>query len=204
MIHEYVHLSIPTRHHAEASEQLSEYIAREAAGGCMLGCWAVEVGALNRIILMRGYETDSELLDERRRLGMAVDPFACKGLLTGYSIETYQPFDWIAPVPAGRYGPVYELRTYDLRIGTLPVLMEAWQRKLPARAEMSPVLAAGSALDGAPRFTHLWPYQSFDERLRIRSEAAKAGIWPPNAFPGTLPPPMQTMICLPLSCSPLQ
>lgn len=204
VIHEYVHLSVPARHHAEASDRLTEYVVKAAAGGTMLGCWATEIGALNRILLMRGYETDAEFMAERRQLAMSSDPFLCEGLMTGYCAEAYLPFDWIEPVPAGHFGPCYELRTYDLRVGTLPVLMEAWKRKLPARAEMSPVIAAGTALDGVPRFAHLWPYSSFDERLRIRAEAVKAGVWPPNAFPGTLPLPMQTLICLPLPCSPLQ
>ncbi|MCO5093139.1 NIPSNAP family protein [Bosea sp. (in: a-proteobacteria)] len=204
MIHEYVYLSVPARHHAEVSERLAQYVAKAAAGGRMLGCWATETGALNQIVLMRAYETDMEFMAERRQLAMATDPFSCESLMTGYSAEAYLPFSWIDPVPAGRFGPCYELRTYDLRVGTLPTLIEAWKRKLPARAGMSPVLAAGAALDGTPRFTHLWPYASFEERLRIRSEAARAGIWPPNAFPGTLPPPMQSSICLPLPCSPLQ
>ncbi|CAH1691844.1 hypothetical protein CHELA1G11_20974 [Hyphomicrobiales bacterium] len=70
----------------------------------MLGCWATEIGALNTIVLMRGYETDMEFMAERRQLAMAADPFFCQSLMTGYSAEAYLPFPWFDPVPAGLFG----------------------------------------------------------------------------------------------------
>jgi hypothetical protein len=43
------------------------------------------------------------------------------------------------------------------------------------------------SLDGAmPRFVHIWPYPSLDERQRLRSEAVKMGIWPPPSGPDQL------------------
>jgi hypothetical protein len=204
MIHEYVHLDVAARNFPEASKRLAAYVSDTATAGRMLGCFGVEIGSLNRIVLMRSFDDDAAFIAERRHLAVSTGPFGLGDHLTGYSAEAYLPFPWFDPVPAGRFGPWYEIRTYDLRLGTLPRLMEAWQNKLPARAALSPVLAAGSALDGVPRFTHLWAYEGLDARFRIRAEAVETGVWPPNAFPGTPPPPMRTMICTPLQCSPLQ
>lgn len=203
-LHEFAFLNVPARHSDEISLRLAEYCDRNALHGSMLGCWMMEIGDLNRIVLLRSFEDEGELLHERRHLRLAENPFGCRDLMSGYSAETFIPFPWLPPVPQGSFGPYYEIRTYELRLGGLPTLMEAWQRKLPARVELSPVLAAAYALDGVPRFTHIWPYSSLEERERVRGEASKRGVWPPNAFPGTPPPPMRTMICIPLSCSPLQ
>jgi hypothetical protein len=42
-------------------------------------------------------------------------------------------------------------------------------------------------MDGTgPRLIHIWPYASIEERERIRSEAAKAGVWPVKGAPGSL------------------
>jgi hypothetical protein len=190
-------LQVPQRHHAEASRIL-------AATRGLLGCWAAEIGALNEIFLLRGFASGAEWLETRLAEMAAPDPFGLGGLLTGVSLEAHQGFDFLPPPAPGAHGPVYEIRCYDLRPGTLPVVQAAWARKLPARAALSPVLVAMSALDGRPRFTHIWPYPSLEARARIRAEAAAQGLWPPNAFPGSLPPPMQSTICLPLPCSPMQ
>lgn len=203
MIHDYVYLNLPLRQAHLASERLQNYC--DGGGhGRMLGCFLVDVGPLNTVVLLRGYDDDAEFLADRRQLPMEENPFDCGDLLLGYRLDAYIPFDWIDPIPAGALGPWYEIRTYDQRLGGMPVLSEAWQKKLPARAALSPALAAGISVDGVPRFTHLWPYAGLDERARIRAEAAASGSWPPNAFPGSPPKPMRNMICTPLPCSPLQ
>lgn len=204
MIHEYVHLNIPMRHFAATSDRLSEYAVNSAQGGKLLGLWAAEIGPLNRITMMRAFDDDAEFMAERRALATSSDPFGCGDVLMGYTADAYVPFLWIDPVPQGDFGPFYEIRTYGARLGGMPTLIEAWKKKLPIRAEFSPCLAAGNSFDGEPRFTHLWPYRSLDDRDRIRAEAAATGMWPPNAFPGSLPPPMQTLICKALPASPLR
>ncbi len=199
MLHEYISLDAPMRNFANIAERL----ARARGPSRLLGLWAAEIGPLNRVIMMRAYDDDAAFLADRRALTAAEDPLGVGELITGYTADAYVPFDWIAPVPAGDHGPWFEIRTYGLRLGALPKLDAAWRHKLPIRAGFSDCLAAGTSLDGAPRFPHLWPYRSLDARDRIRAEAAATGMWPPNVFPGSLPPPMQTMICKALPGSPL-
>jgi hypothetical protein len=39
------------------------------------------------------------------------------------------------------------------------------------------------ALDGAPRITHIWGFDSLAQRASLRSAAYSAGLWPPKGGP---------------------
>ena len=75
---------------------------------------------------------------------------------------------------------IYEVRTYDLKPGTVAQFEEAFGEALPYRQEYSP-LAAFWHVDIGPlnQVIHVWPYDSLDERERIRAEASKDTHWPP-------------------------
>ena len=64
---------------------------------------------------------------------------------------------------------IYEVRTYDLKPGTVAQFEEAFGEALPYRQEYSP-LAAFWHVDIGPlnQVIHVWPYDSLDERERIR------------------------------------
>ena len=76
---------------------------------------------------------------------------------------------------------IYEFRTYTLRPRALPEFIKRWEERLPKRLELSP-LAAFWYTDIGPlnQVIHVWPYKDTNERTRIRTEAVKAGIWPPK------------------------
>lgn len=197
-------LGIPLRDHEEASSAIAASLPR-AGSGRMLGCWASDVGRLNEVAILREFDDEADLIGDRRQRMADASPFGCGSFLTSISLEMYIPFlDDLPAIDAGAHGPLYEIRTYELRLGGVARLQEAWSRKLPARSQLSPVAVAMTALDGRPRFTHIWPYASFEERARIREEATRQGIWPPNAFPGSPPTPMLNGIYRPLASSPLQ
>lgn len=64
--------------------------------------------------------------------------------------------------------------------------------------------AAFYATDGQlPRYLHIWPYASLEQRLDVRTRAVQDGVWPPeNSGPQLLE--MHSTIYLPASFSPLQ
>ena len=72
------------------------------------------------------------------------------------------------------------------------------------RGKLSPLAIVMYALDGAPRFTHIWPFRDVNERSAIRAEAAKIGIWPPKGGPEWLTGDMRSTIALPTAISPLR
>jgi NIPSNAP len=170
----------------------------------LLACWYSDIGAVNQILIIHAARDVGATIDARFAALNAADPFGVAQFLTAMAMDTYVPFDFIAPMQPGNLGPVYEVRTYVLKPGGLPPTVEAWRKAIPARLKISPVLAAMTSVTGAvTRFLHIWPYKSFDERARLRAKATADGVWPPRGGPGHLAS-QQVDIYLPAPFSPLQ
>jgi hypothetical protein len=76
---------------------------------------------------------------------------------------------------------IVEMRTYTLRPGTTATFEERFGAALPARAKVSPLAAFWhSEVGPLNQVIHVWPYESIDERTRLRAEATKTNGWPPN------------------------
>ncbi|HVB66232.1 MAG TPA: NIPSNAP family protein [Acetobacteraceae bacterium] len=75
---------------------------------------------------------------------------------------------------------IIEMRSYDLKPGSVPAVEERFAAALPARAKLSP-LAAFWHTEVGPlnRVIHVWAYEDLAERTRIRAEATKLAGWPP-------------------------
>ncbi len=75
---------------------------------------------------------------------------------------------------------IIEMRSYDLKPGSVPAVEERFGAALPARTKLSP-LAAFWHTEVGPlnRIIHVWAYDSLEERTRVRAEAAKLSGWPP-------------------------
>jgi NIPSNAP len=70
--------------------------------------------------------------------------------------------------------------------------------------KLSPVVLAGGVEFGkANGFVHIWAYPSMDQRMQIRDEARKKGVWPPGGGGDRLIS-QQNKIVLPSAFSPLQ
>jgi hypothetical protein len=118
--------------------------------------------------------------------------------------EIVVPFAFVPEARPGKVGPVFELRYYTLKPGTLPEVAKGWEAKLPERVKLSPVVLAGGVEFGrANGFVHIWAYASLDERARVRDEARKQGVWPPPGGPERLLT-QENKILLPSAFSPLQ
>jgi hypothetical protein len=77
---------------------------------------------------------------------------------------------------------IVEFRTYTLKPGTTPQFEERFGAALPARAKLSPLAAFWhSEIGPLNQVIHVWPYETMEERTRIRGEATKLDGWPPNA-----------------------
>lgn len=76
---------------------------------------------------------------------------------------------------------IVEMRTYTLQPGTVATAEERFGAALPNRTKLSP-LAAFWHTEVGPlnRIIHVWPYESLEERTRIRAESQKTQGWPPN------------------------
>jgi NIPSNAP len=187
--------------HPQALAVLGKTLANDAS---LLACWYCEIGALNRILIIRRAGDATTAIENRFAALTSNSPFGIGEFITDLSLDTYVSFDFVAPLRPGEFGPCYEVRSYVLKPDGLAPTMELWRKAVPGRARISPLLAAMVAVSGAAiRFMHIWPYKSFDERARLRDQAIAEGVWPPPGGPGHLLS-QQADIYLPASFSPMR
>jgi len=167
--------------------------------------WHTEIGPLNQIIHMWPYADHAERA--RVRAEAAKDPNwppKIQEFVLHMESEILVPFPFLPEVHPGKMGPVFEMRYYNIKPGTLPALMKRWEPAIPARVKLSPLVVAGNVDFGqANGFIHIWAYKSMDDRMAVRSKAREQGIWPPpGGGDGLLA--QANKIMLPSSFSPLQ
>lgn len=189
---------------ARAAPGIEAYVSAADAKGELLGAWASDIGRLNEVYVLRGFDDHAELDAERERARRSADPFGCGEFITGLDMETYAPLNFLPPVQTGTFGPIYEIRTYRMKPNGLKPTEDKWRAAMPLRATYSPLTVAMYSIDGGARFTHIWPYRSLEERQVQRAKSVADGNWPPKGGPDWLTPDMQSTIALPLAFSPLK
>ena len=199
--YELATLSVTRSTGAAAAQTVPAFAA--AGEGRLLGCWLPDIGALNTVVVLRGFADDAELARERARTLRSGNPFGCADRLAGLALDSYAPFPFLPPVETGSFGPVYEIRSYAMVAGGLEPVLAGWEAGLPFRTSVSKLLIAMYALDGPPRITHIWPYASSNDRSRLRAEALQPGHWPPQTGQW-IAREMHSAIYLPTPGSPLQ
>jgi hypothetical protein len=76
---------------------------------------------------------------------------------------------------------IIEVRTYQLKPASLAEVEKRFGEGLPAREKLSKLAAFWHTEVGAlNEITHVWTYDSFEQRMAIRTEAVKSGVWPPK------------------------
>ena len=173
-------------------------------GGDLLACWRSDIGALNRILLIRAAPDAARIHADREKLLRTDNPLGIGEYIEAMSMDTYASFPFMQAMQAGQYGPVFEVRTYVLK-------PDGWRRPSSCGASgcragttLSPLLAAMHSITGTvTRFMHIWPYASVDERSRLRAKALSDKVWPPPGGPDHLQT-MQSDIYVPAGFSPIR
>jgi hypothetical protein len=170
----------------------------------LVACWFTDIGALNRIMIIRAVDDLAANLSEHRALLVSRNPFGIGDLIDEMTMDIYSAFDCVAPVAPGDMGPFYEVRTYMFRPDGVAPTEQLWREWLPKRAKVSPILTAMMSATGqVARFMHIWPYKSLDERARLRAKAVANKVWPPPGGPEQFVS-MQNDIYMPAPFSPLR
>lgn len=184
MLYELATLSCPPLEVAALSRCARDWIDDAAAEGQVLGMWRSDIGTIGQLLVLRGFEAESDLRRERRRALLSTNPFAANRVATSLSMETFAPFPFLPPVRPRIYGGIFEFRTYHLKPGGLPATLAGWEKAIePAHAYTAHLVTNMYALDGAPRITHIWGFSSLEERLRLRADHYAAKLWPPEGGP---------------------
>ena len=186
-----------------ALERIREAVSSPARRGRLLACWVAEIGDLNQVLLISGYDDPAHLVEDRDALVLGGNPFGVGELLTGMSLDTFVQMPFLEALKPGAYGPFYEVRVYKFRPGGVAPMIALWRDNVGPRAALSPLLAAMYGIDGvAARFIHIWPYKDLNTRHEIRAKATEAKVWPPKGGHDYLET-MSSRIYLPAPFSPL-
>jgi hypothetical protein len=205
VIYEIRTYDLAPRSLAEVEKRFGEGYEHRKKYSELFAFWHTEIGPLNQIIHVWGYES----LEERARIrGQAAKdpnwPPKIRDYITAMKSEIVVPFNFVPAPKPGKMGPIYEIRYYTLKPGALPDTMTGWEKALPERAKLSPIVMAGGVEFGtANGFVHIWAYSSLDQRAAVRAEAVKKGVWPPPGGGDRLIT-QQNKIVLPSAFSPLQ
>ena len=117
--------------------------------------------------------------------------------------EILLPAPFMTPLGERKIGPLYELRIYQYEVGDVPKVIEAWGNAIEEREKYSPLAGAWySELGDLNRWYHMWAYESFEHRAKVRAETREKGVWPPPA--GVTPVRQDNKLLYPADCSPMQ
>jgi NIPSNAP len=190
---------------AEVEKRFAEGYEARKKYSPLTAFWHTEIGPLNEIVHVWAYPDHAERA--RVRAAAANDPNwppKIQDFIVSMQSEILVPFP-SSPTPApGKMGPIYEMRYYTIRAGSLPATIQRWESKLPDRLKLSPLVLVGHVEHGeANRFIHIWGYESLDHRAAVRKKAVETGVWPPPGGAEVLLT-QANKIMVPASFSPLQ
>ena len=167
--------------------------------------WYTEIGPLNQIVHVWPYKDAGERARIREQaLEDPNWPPDIGEFQLEMQSEIFLPFPSSADMKPGKYGPYYEMRSYIVRPRAMPDTIKRWEDAVEGRSKLSP-LAAVMYSDTGPlnKFIHIWPYEGLDQRMSIRDEAVRTGVWPPPGGPDLLVS-QENKILLPAPFSPMQ
>ena len=147
------------------------------------GFWSTDIGPLHQVVHIWPYESPNDRLRIRRAAAADPEwpPAGTDECIIDMQSEIFLPLSIGPPLPAGKYGPVYEMRTYTIKNRSLSEMEQRLAPALVERVKLSPLLLAMISENGRlNRFVHIWPYQSMQHRDDVRAKAEAAGIWPPK------------------------
>jgi hypothetical protein len=190
--------------HPKQIPAIEQWLKANPRRGEFLACLVAEIGELNKVMLLHHYDSEADLAADRAGVAASANPYGIGEMIAAMTSDTFVQFPFLPAIKPGQYGPVFEVRTYSLRATGLQPTIAAWETAVPARAKMTPLLAAMYSTTGAVvRFMHIWPYPSLEVRAQTRKTAVETGVWPPPGGPGQLLT-MVNAIFLPAAFSPIR
>lgn len=166
--------------------------------------WHTEMGPLNQVIHVWEYENLQHRMDVRAQAAKAPGwPPQTGDMILTMESEIWNPAAFSPALGGGKkLGNIYEMRIYQYQPGSIPKVLEAWEKSLPERVKLSPIAAClSSDVGGLNRWMHIWPYADLAERHRIREQGTKLPDWPPKTREWLVS--QQTKMLIPASFSPM-
>ena len=204
MIYELRTYNLPPRQVPEYEKLFAERLSDRLAFSQLAGFWHTEIGPLNQVVHIWPYEDLNQRSEVRQQAAASGKwPPDTSHLTLSMQSEILVPVPFMTPMGERDIGPLYEMRTYTYPAGTIPKVVDAWSKSIAEREKLSPLAGCWvSEIGGLNKFVHLWAYKSFEERMRVRAEAAEKGIWPPKS--GVIPIIQENKLLFPASYSPMK
>jgi hypothetical protein len=150
--------------------------------------WYTDVGPLNQVIHVWQYtDTNERSRIRAEAVKRGIWPPKTTDLIADMRSDILEPLPFSPALGPSNHGPYFEMRSYTLRPGSIPEISRLWEKHLPARVQLSPLIGVlTSDIGGLNQWVHIWAYKSLDQRASVRQTALDQGIWPP-------PPPSQSV-----------
>jgi len=168
------------------------------------GFWYSAIGPLNQVVHIWPYEDTNQRAEIRgQAVGEGSWPPDNNDIILNMQSDIMIPAPFMKPLEPKTLGPIYEMRIYTYRPGDVPKVIEAWSGAIEEREKHSPLVGCWFSDIGAlNRFVHMWAYNSFEQRTKVRAETRATGVWPPQS--SAVPLSQENKILLPFDFSPLQ
>ncbi len=188
---------------AQFEESFAEAIPHRAKYSPLAAFWHTDIGPLNQVIHVWPYES----LEERDQIRAEASkdpnwPPHDLSMIQEMQSEIWNPAPFMRPMGGDQaLGSIYEMRIYTYLPGSIPELLQRWEKALPYREGFSPCVAAMHTEFGAlNRWMHIWPYKDLNQREEVRKAAGGTPNWPSGA-PGRIR--QENKILIPASFSPM-
>jgi hypothetical protein len=204
MIYEFRTYDIKPRTVDQFGENTKAKLDKRLEYSPLGGFWYTEMGPLNQVVHIWPYEDANHRSEIRSKAVSEGDwPPDNNDIILNMESEIMFPAPFMRPLEPKNMGPIYEMRIYTYKPGDMPKVLGAWGAAIEKREEYSPLVGCWySDVGGLNKFIHMWSYDSFEERTRIRTETRAQGVWPPKG--GVAPVKQENKILSPFDFSPLQ
>jgi hypothetical protein len=188
MIYEFRTYTLHVRTLPEFIKRFGDALPKRLELSPLAAFWYTELGPLNQVIHVWPYKDTNERSAIRAEAVKAgIWPPKTLEFIADMKSEILEPLPFSPKLEPSNHGPYFEMRTYNLRAGGIPEMAEKWEKHLPARRAMSPLIGVyASDIGGLNQWIHIWAYKSLDERMAVRKTMQEQGVWPP-------PPPVPTL-----------
>lgn len=204
MLYDFHTYDLKPRTVAELEARVAEALPKRLEISPLGGFWHTEAGPLNQIIHIWPYKdmahrtASRALMHSRNVWGSLADEY-----VVNMQSDIFLPAPFTRPLGEVELGPLYEMRTYTYRPGDISRVAAAWGDAIEEREKYSPLVGAFYSVSGSMnKWTHIWAYESFEQRMRVRDETRAKGIWPPSS--SAVPLYQESKILMPAEFSPLR
>ncbi|KAJ8523287.1 hypothetical protein ONZ45_g252 [Pleurotus djamor] len=175
----------------------------------LTGSWETVIGEQDSFVHILEYEHYGGFdkayktiqTSDHRKAYQAMLPY-----LNSRTSQLTQEFAFFPTAPPHEQGGIFELRSYQLKPGTLLEWENTWRKGIEARKKfVAPVGAWFSQVGRLHQVHHMWQYPSLEKRKEMREEAWQIDGWAETVSKTSqLAKFMDSIILSPLKYSPLK